>query len=330
MGMCRVLSKIYISILLFFLTNTGSHSTCQAILQGHTSLVGQLQMRGTTLVTGGSDGSVRVWSLETFTPIHRLAAHDNSVTSLQFDDTRIVSGGSDGRVKIWDLKTGTLIRELSQPAEAVWRVAFEEERSVVLASRQGRTVMEVWDFAPPMEEVEDDLAQAEEGVDEMRMVNTVDINEKGRRKGENDTGGEMYLLRKKELLRERRSEHIRDAERDGLLGRGETSAKRRSVLGSVVSGVGGVEEEDDVLLHGEASQSRFDHLGDLNPPPPPGYESFEHAMAEGYAQLDDMLDVLGATDEERREIEAAGVATAVDMERGDTDVSMSSTTMMMD
>jgi len=109
-------------------------------------------MRGTTLVTGGSDGSVRVWSLTTYSPIHRLAAHDNSVTSLQFDDTRIVSGGSDGRVKIWDLKTGGLIRELSQPAEAVWRVAFEEERSVVLASRQGRTVMEVWDFAPPGEE----------------------------------------------------------------------------------------------------------------------------------------------------------------------------------
>ena len=81
-------------------------------------------------------------------PIHRLAAHDNSVTSLQFDDARIVSGGSDGRVKIWNLHTGSMVRELSQPAEAVWRVAFESERCVVLASRSGRTVMEVWDFSP--------------------------------------------------------------------------------------------------------------------------------------------------------------------------------------
>ncbi|KAL8771249.1 MAG: hypothetical protein Q9194_004932 [Teloschistes cf. exilis] len=128
--------------------------TCQAILQGHTSLVGQLQMRNNTLVTGGSDGSVRVWSLNTYSPIHRLAAHDNSVTSLQFDDLRVVSGGSDGRVKIWDLTTGTLIRELSQPAEAVWRVAFESERCVVMASRTGRTIMEVWDFTPPAEEEE--------------------------------------------------------------------------------------------------------------------------------------------------------------------------------
>ncbi|KAF2803537.1 WD40 repeat-like protein [Mytilinidion resinicola] len=122
-----------------------------AVLQGHTSLVGQLQMREDVLVTGGSDGSVRVWSLANNQPIHRLAAHDNSVTSLQFDHTRIVSGGSDGRVKVWDLKTGLLVRELGSPAEAVWRVVFEEEKAVVMASRGGRTIMEVWSFSPNAE-----------------------------------------------------------------------------------------------------------------------------------------------------------------------------------
>lgn len=159
-----------------------SSSTCQAILQGHTSLVGQLQMRGNTLVTGGSDGSVRVWSLNSYTPIHRLAAHDNSVTSLQFDDARIVSGGSDGRVKIWDTGSGALIRELSQPAEAVWRVAFESERCVVMACRSGRTIMEVWDFTPPVDDgsVEGDHsgsstpAAGDKHVREMEMSDVVE------------------------------------------------------------------------------------------------------------------------------------------------------------
>ncbi|KAH7110573.1 F-box/WD repeat-containing protein pof1 [Dendryphion nanum] len=128
---------------------------CLAVLQGHTSLVGQLQMREDILVTGGSDGSVRVWNLSDFQTIHRLAAHDNSVTSLQFDNSRIVSGGSDGRVKVWDLKKGTLVRELSNPAEAVWRVVFEEEKCVIMASRSGRTIMEVWSFSPPDEEFEE-------------------------------------------------------------------------------------------------------------------------------------------------------------------------------
>lgn len=118
-------------------------SQCLGVLQGHTSLVGHLQMRGDTLVTGGSDGGVRVWSLKDMTAIHRLAAHDNSVTSLQFDDVRVVSGGSDGRVKVWDLKSGQLLRELSTPADAVWRVAFEGDKAVIMACRNTRTIMEV-------------------------------------------------------------------------------------------------------------------------------------------------------------------------------------------
>jgi WD40 repeat protein len=72
----------------------------KAVLMGHTSLVGQIQMRGNTLVTGGSDGSVRVWDLEKLRCVTRMAAHDNSVTSLQFDNKIIVTGGSDGYVKV--------------------------------------------------------------------------------------------------------------------------------------------------------------------------------------------------------------------------------------
>jgi WD40 repeat protein len=111
-------------------------------------------LNASTLVTGGSDGSVRVWSLQTYQPIHRLAAHDNSVTSLQFDTARIVSGGSDGHVKVWDLHTGVLVRELGAPADQVWRVVFEREKAVVLSQRGGRTVMEVWDFAPPADDTD--------------------------------------------------------------------------------------------------------------------------------------------------------------------------------
>jgi F-box and WD-40 domain protein CDC4 len=139
------------------------------VLQGHTSLVGQLQMRDDILVTGGSDGSVRVWSLTDYQPIHRLAAHDNSVTSLQFDNTRIVSGGSDGRVKVWDLKKGTLVRELSTPAEAVWRVVFEEEKAVIMASRSGRTIMEVWSFSPPEDEIDDYRSASPASMNDLSM-----------------------------------------------------------------------------------------------------------------------------------------------------------------
>jgi F-box and WD-40 domain protein CDC4 len=87
-----------------------AYRDCLALLQGHTSLVGQLQLTDSVLVTGGSDGRVIVFSLATLECLHRLCAHDNSVTCLQFDDRFIVTGGNDGRVKLFDFKTGKLSR----------------------------------------------------------------------------------------------------------------------------------------------------------------------------------------------------------------------------
>lgn len=159
-----------------FLRFDPNRRNCTAILQGHTSLVGQLQLLSSTLVTGGSDGRAIIFSLPPTTPIpsssapsclsssssspsspippatlHRLCAHDNSITCLQFDDRFLITGGSDGHVKLFELKTGVLIRELTEPCEAVWRVCFREDKCVVMCKRGGRTVMEILSFRPSEE-----------------------------------------------------------------------------------------------------------------------------------------------------------------------------------
>ena len=72
-----------------------------------------MRLRGNTLVSGGSDGIVCVWSLLDMSLVHRLVGGENSsVTSLEFDHNRIVSGSSDGEVRVWDLATGEMTREL--------------------------------------------------------------------------------------------------------------------------------------------------------------------------------------------------------------------------
>src|SRR5437764_1304639 len=109
-----------------------------SVLQGHTSLVGQLQLHDSTLVTGGSDGVIRICDLEKNRCIRHISAHDNSVTCLQFDEKRIVSGGNDGHVKLWDVETGEFIRELTTPGNAIWRLAFQETKAVVLLQRESR------------------------------------------------------------------------------------------------------------------------------------------------------------------------------------------------
>lgn len=154
-----------------------------ALLQGHTSLVGQLQLDpvANVLVTGGSDGRVIVFSLDTFQTIHRLCAHDNSVTSLQFDTRWAISGGNDGRIKLWgqsripfaslfadtvtdsrsfvlaDMQTGAYIRELSTPCDAVWRVTVRNDQMVILGRRNGKTVLDVVTFRPTEAELHGEL-----------------------------------------------------------------------------------------------------------------------------------------------------------------------------
>ncbi|KAJ7763944.1 WD40-repeat-containing domain protein [Mycena maculata] len=156
-------------------------SQCLALLQGHTALVCQLQLSPSLpftphpnpiLVTGGSDGRVITFSLSTYTPLHRIAAHDSSVTSLQFDARWLVTAGNDGRVRLWEITTGAYVRELSEAGESVWKVCFgagSEDAEMglgagggdvldghdgggdviaIMCKRGGKSVMEIWSFRP--------------------------------------------------------------------------------------------------------------------------------------------------------------------------------------
>lgn len=90
------------------------HGFCLALLQGHTSLVCQLQLSPTTLVTGGSDGRVMVFNLANYSLVHRIAAHDSSVSAVQFSDV----GGSDASVSGYDCPSPLLpsrIQALQSP-----------------------------------------------------------------------------------------------------------------------------------------------------------------------------------------------------------------------
>jgi F-box and WD-40 domain protein CDC4 len=131
-------------ILKFSLPKKSINRECLALLQGHSALVCQLQLSPTILATGGSDGRVITFSLETYTALQRIAAHDSSVISLQFDKNFLVTGGNDGRVKLYETETGNYVRELNEPGECVWKVAFVKHICAIMCKRGGKTVVEIW------------------------------------------------------------------------------------------------------------------------------------------------------------------------------------------
>jgi WD40 repeat protein len=60
---------------------------------------------GTRIVSGGFDGTVRLWILDGKPAAEPFKGHGGLVLSVAFspDGTRIVSGGEDGRVRLWTL-----------------------------------------------------------------------------------------------------------------------------------------------------------------------------------------------------------------------------------
>ena len=60
----------------------------------------------------------------------------------------MVTGGSDGLVKLWDVTTGRFLRYLCEPCETVWSVRFDDDTCVILAKRHGKCVVEIMSLRP--------------------------------------------------------------------------------------------------------------------------------------------------------------------------------------
>jgi WD domain, G-beta repeat len=128
------------------------------VLAGHTSSVlsvtlGEVGGR-TVVVSGGADGTVRIWDAATGTAIGEpLTGHIEQILSVAVGQSEeraiIVSGGVDATVRVWDAGTGTAIGEpLTGHADWVTSVGIGRlgERTVIVSGGHDTTVR-TWDAA---------------------------------------------------------------------------------------------------------------------------------------------------------------------------------------
>jgi WD40 repeat protein len=103
---------------------------------------------GKRIVTGGADGTARIWDAENGLALRVVATHTNEVyIALSPDGDRLLTAGFDGQVKIWDISLGIETSEPSlginheQPARDA---AFSPDGTkVAVASQDGAA--RVWD-----------------------------------------------------------------------------------------------------------------------------------------------------------------------------------------
>jgi WD40 repeat protein len=70
--------------------------------------------RGDRLISGGSDGRLCWWEVQSGKCLHECQAHEGTILSLKRspDGTWLASGGDDGAIRIWDLHRGELVQTL--------------------------------------------------------------------------------------------------------------------------------------------------------------------------------------------------------------------------
>ena len=117
-----------------------------AELRGHDGLVlgAAFERDGKTVVTGGSDRSIRSWTVAA-DPVRldRTEANGLRIKDVAFDPSgnRVVSAGEDGKARIWQARSGRLLSVLphgAEPDDWVESARFDSTGRIVATGRRRR------------------------------------------------------------------------------------------------------------------------------------------------------------------------------------------------
>ncbi|MBS0604673.1 MAG: F-box/WD repeat-containing protein [Verrucomicrobia bacterium] len=111
-------------------------------LEGHMDCVTSLSLDGQRLISGSSDGTIKIWDLNTNECTVTLRAGNGTIWSLALEGQRLFSG-SVRTIKIWDLNTNECIATLEGHYDHVKSLVLEGKR---LISCSYDKMIKIWDL----------------------------------------------------------------------------------------------------------------------------------------------------------------------------------------
>jgi len=107
---------------------------------------------GTQFATSSSDGSAKIWDVETGELIHTLSGHEAWVTDISYspDGKRLATASLDSTAWIWDVATGEWLSTLIGHYATVFRTTFSPDGNLIATASYDGTV-KLWDVASSQE-----------------------------------------------------------------------------------------------------------------------------------------------------------------------------------
>lgn len=129
-----------------------------AAFDGHSKIVNGLIFYRNLLVSTGTDGWAKVWSIESYQLERIMRLHDHAIVTRGMLGPWLVTGGKDGggeedvcgldcSVRRWkvDGQDAATVNDIGPPAVVVWGLVCLNDRIVVSLMRRGKPTVEIWD-----------------------------------------------------------------------------------------------------------------------------------------------------------------------------------------
>ncbi len=108
------------------------------VVEGHVGDVDSLCINpeGTLLASGGQDGLIILWDLNTFQKLVQFSGHTRPVLHLQFshDSKLLLSASGDYTTRIWELQSGLELRRYRERAAIVYSVGFSCDPDIIVTA----------------------------------------------------------------------------------------------------------------------------------------------------------------------------------------------------